>query len=99
MTHYHIDHVSSLGGLINNTDIPITLIIPKDLLLPFAGWYLENYLHIINKIQNGQLSIEVIEDEWMDLNGWLLKALLPHKFEDSSMKHYTTNALAVFKNT
>ena len=65
ITHYHIDHVSSLAGLIANTDITLTLVVPRALMLPFAGWYLENYPHVLNKIKCNRLKVRVIEDEWM----------------------------------
>mmetsp|Transcript_37172 Transcript_37172/g.35829 ORF Transcript_37172/g.35829 Transcript_37172/m.35829 type:complete len:176 (+) Transcript_37172:24-551(+) len=99
ITHYHIDHCQSLAGFVKNTDILMTMIVPRDMAIPFSGWYLENYPHVFNKIENGQLEIKMIADEWMQFQGYEIKALLTYKFEDNTLMHSTVNSVPVWRDT
>ena len=60
--------MASLYGFINKTEVPMTLMIPKELTIPFSGWYLDYYPHVIEKVQSGMLKIDVqFEKKWYQI--------------------------------
>eukprot|EP00349_Pseudokeronopsis_sp_Brazil_P004405 CAMPEP_0202962406 /NCGR_PEP_ID=MMETSP1396-20130829/6512_1 /ASSEMBLY_ACC=CAM_ASM_000872 /TAXON_ID= /ORGANISM="Pseudokeronopsis sp., Strain Brazil" /LENGTH=115 /DNA_ID=CAMNT_0049682963 /DNA_START=925 /DNA_END=1272 /DNA_ORIENTATION=+ len=80
------------------TDAPITFIVPHTHIVPFTGWYLEAYPHVIDKVMSGKFEIRLVEDEWANVEGFELKTLLTHEFEDNRMLHFATNAVPCFRD-
>lgn len=88
ITHFHLDHVQALAGLIKNSmELQITIYLHRDMAMQFAGWLLENLSHIL-KTNFTVILLDHLTTTKIDGINVSAKPLLYDTFKFNHLKHY-----------